>query len=269
MPNTVSYDGFSCASGIPIYFDGISLPIKNTYRIEFSCTSRIPDSSFSFNPSGFYYTPSNKNFQLATTFFAANKYTLYNSSSNIIKLSIYNNNNVEIYRDYTAVKCGNLSDDPIQPTATPTQSPTATPTATASPTVTPTATPAATVTRTNSVTPTPSVTQTPSMTPPLGFSASFDTLLQDVGACGQVLVRGIANGRIGQTYNYRFSTDMLGVDMNIGNPTGVITIANNPTYIDTTLFMGVKCRNYSLKFGLSNGSARVESVAFFRCGQCS
>lgn len=259
MTNIVSYQGSSCASGVPVYFTGISLPIKNTYRVEFSCISRMPESSFSINPTGFYYTPSDKNVKLTTTFSAVNKYTLFNSSSNIVKLSIFDSGNTEIYRDYTSVNCGNLSNDPIQPTATPTPSPTVTPTITITPSVTPTIT----------LTPTSTITPTPSVTPPLGFSASFDSLLQDINNCGQVLVRGIVNGRIGQTYNYHFYTDMYGVDMNIGNPSGTVTVTTNPTYIETTLFLGVPCRHYSLKLGLSNGSTNVESLAFFRCGQCS
>lgn len=258
MSTTVKYSGESCASGIIVPFSGISLPTNQTYRIEFSCISRMPESTYTINPTGFFLSPSDKNLTLNTIFSARNQYTLYNSSSNIVKLSIYNSNNSEIYRDYAAVYCGNLSIDPIMPTPTPTISPTTSPTPTFTPTNTPTAT----------NTPTLTTTPTPSNTPPISFSASFPSLVNSYPACGQVVVTGIANGIINKNYQYSFTSEGIG-ELGIGNQTGIVTITQNPTYVYTTVNLQKRCENYSLKFGLSDGVSTVQSIAFFRCGNCS
>lgn len=250
MSTIVKYNGPACASGVAIPFSGISLPLHQNYRVEFSCISRMPESTYTIDPTGFYLFPSEKNMTFTTIFSAINQYTLYNSSSNIIKLSIYNESNMEIYRDYAAVSCGNLSSDPAQPNPTPTMTSSLTPT----PTITPSLT----------------VTPTPSITPPINFSASFDQLTQELPSCGQIIVRGLARGVLNKTYSYSFTTDMTtNNDMIIGNQTGTVTITSNPTYVYTSISMYRPCDHYSLKFGLSDGSITVQSVGFFRCGECS
>ena len=144
--------------------------------------------------------------------------------------------------------CGNLSNDPIQvnPTPTPTPTITITPTTTATPTPTP----------------------TPSQTPPIEFSASFSQLINTYSQCGQVVVTGIAHGRLNKNYRYSFTTDTSD-ELGIGNQTGIITITNNPTYVYTTVILQNACKNYSLKFGLSDGNVTTQSIGFFRCGSCS
>lgn len=248
MPSTVSYSGIACASGVIVPFSGISLSLNQPYRVEFTCISRMPESTFDLKPTGFYFTPSQRNSTLSTIFSAINGFTAQNSSSNIIKLSIYNDSSSEIYRDYAAVYCGNLSNDPIQVTRTPTPTPTIT--------ITPTKTP------------TPTPTPTPSVTPPITFSAAFPALVNTYNRCGQVVVTGVANGLLNQSYTYSFTSDMSD-EFVIGNQTGIITITQNPTYVYTTVLLQENCKNYSLKFGLSNGQVTVQSVGFFRCGSCS
>jgi hypothetical protein len=249
MPSTIAYSGYQCASGVLVPFSGFSLPLNNNYRVEFACISRLPNSSISLSPTGFYITPAETSPIFSTIFKAVNGFTKYNSSSNIIKLSIFNRYNTEIYRDYAAVNCGNLSNDPIQQNPTPTITP--------SQTVTPT------------ITPTLTITPTPSVTPPIPFSASFDQLTQSFSLCVQNTVRGVAVGILGKTYQYSFTSDMINSDVTIGNTTGTVTITSNPTYVYTTLDMNKRCDHYSLKFGLSDGSTTVQSVGFFRCGECS
>lgn len=257
MPSTISYSGVACASGVVVPFTGVNLALNRSYSVQFSCISRMPESNFSLHPTGFNFVPSEKNFTLSTLFSAVNPFTLFNSSSNIIKLSIYNNS-TEIYRDYAAVYCGNLSSDPVQLNPTPTP----TPTITISPTFTPT--PTTTLTPTTTKTPTP----TPSRTPPLGFSASFPELINTYDKCGQVVVTGIAYGVINKNYHYAFTTDIAS-ELGIGNQTGIITITSNPTYVYTTVLLQNTCENYSLKFGLSDGNVTTQSIGFFRCGSCS
>lgn len=248
MPSTISYSGIACASGIVVPFSGINLSLNQPYSVQFSCISRMPESTFALRPTGFSFVPSEKNTTLSTIFSAINAFTQFNSSSNIIKLSIFNSNNTEIYRDYAAVYCGNLSSDPVRPDPTPSPTPTIT--------ITPTKTP------------TPTPTPTPSQTPPIGFSASFANLITTYPKCGQVVVTGIANGTLNSNYTYSFSTDMSD-ELAIGNQTGIITITQNPTYVYTTIVLKETCKNYSLKFGLSNSNVTTQSIGFFRCGSCS
>jgi hypothetical protein len=257
MPSTVSYPGPACASGVLVPFSGINLDLNKSYTIQFSCISSMPASTSVLSPTGFVFTPSEKVSTFSTLFSARNSFTLFNSSSNIVKLSIYYQG-TEIYRDYGAVYCGNLSNDPIQIMPTPTP----TPTITVSPTVTPTST--ITPTPTNTKTPTP----TPSQTPPIGFSASFSQLINTYATCGEVVVTGIAYGTLNKNYLYSFTTD-ISDELGIGNQTGIITINSNPTYVYTTVILQNTCKNYSLKFGLSDGNVTTQSIGFFRCGSCS
>ncbi len=207
----------------------------------------MPASTSVLSPTGFVFTPSEKVSSFSTLFSARNSFTLLNSSSNIVKMSIYDQG-TEIYRDYSAVYCGNLSNDPIQIVPTPTPTPTISPTPT--------------------YTPTPTVTPTPSRTPPIGFSASFSQLVNTYATCGEVVVTGIAYGTLNKNYLYSFTTD-ISDELGIGNQTGIITITNNPTYVYTTVILQNTCKNYSLKFGLSDGNVTTQSIGFFRCGSCS
>jgi hypothetical protein len=259
MAISKTYSGNLCGSGVLVSFTDVGLNIGENYTVSFSSVSRMPDSSYSIVPTGFVIKPSSSISTFSTIFSASNPYTTYNSSSNIIKLSIFNSYNIEVYRDYASIYCGNLSQDPIMPSATPTITPTRTPRATITPN--PTQTP--------SVTPTLTITTTPSITPPISFSASFDKLTQDFPTCGQVTIRGVAMGIPNRTYQYSFTSDMVNSDFVIGNTTGTVTITNNPTYVYTTIDMNKPCDYYSLKFGLSDGSTVVQSVGFFRCGECS
>jgi hypothetical protein len=247
MPSTVSYSGIACASGVVVPFSGIALPLNQQYLVEFTCISRMPESNFSLKPTGFLFTPSQRNSTVSTLFSAKNNVTLQNSSSNIIKLSIYSGSS-EIYRDYSAVYCGNLSNDPVQIVPTPTP----TPTITLTPTITPTAT----------------RTPTPTQTPPLTFSAAFPSLVNSFNRCGQVVVTGVARGILNHSYTYSFTSDMSD-ELVVGNQTGIVTITQNPTYVYTTILLQDVCKNYSLKFGLSDGNVTVQSIGFFRCGSCS
>lgn len=247
MPSTVSYPGSSCASGVIVPFSGISLALNQPYRVEFTCISRMPESNFLLRPTEFYFTPSDRQNTLTTLFSAVNAFTLNNSSSNIIKLSVYNSDNTEIYRDYAAVYCGNLSDDPIQVDPTPTPTPTNT--------VTPT------------ITPTPTPTPTPSTTPPLPFSANFENLITTYQQGGQVVIRGAADGILNTNYIYSFESGGS-EELGIGNQQGVVTITEHPTYVYTTILLQKECVNYPIKFGISDGITTVQSIGFFRFGQC-
>ena len=246
MPSTVSYPGPSCASGVLVQFSGIDLDLNRSYTIQFSCISSMPASTSVLSPTGFVFTPSEKVSTFSTLFSARNSFTLFNSSSNIVKLSIYNQG-TEIYRDYGAVYCGNLSNDPIQIVPTPTPTPTISPTPT--------------------YTPTPTVTPTPSRTPPLPFSASFSQFLTTYDKCGQVVVTGVARGVMNKSYAYFFSTD-TNEELGFGNQAGNITITSDPTYVYTTVTLQEKCKNYSIKFGLTDNGITVQSISFLKCGDC-
>jgi hypothetical protein len=246
MPSTVSYPGPACASGVLVPFSGVSLELNKSYTIEFRCISSMPASTSVLSPSGFSFTPSEKVSSFSTLFSAKNAFTLLNSSSNIVKLSIYDRG-TEIYRDYSAVYCGNLSNDPIQ--------------------VVPTPTPTPTISQTPTNTPTPTVTPTPSKTPPLPFSASFSQFLTTYDKCGQVVVTGVARGVMNKTYAYMFSTDTSD-ELGFGNQAGNITITSDPTYVYTTVNLQEKCKNYSIKFGLTDSGITVQSISFLKCGDC-
>jgi len=259
MSTSKTYSGNECGSGVLVSFDGVKLNIGENYTVVFSCVSRMPEGAYQIIPTGFNIRPSNSNNTLSAIFSANNAYTMYNSSSNIIKLSIFDNNNSEVHRDYTAIYCGNLSQDPVMPSVTPTPTATSTPRPTKTPAITPTP----------SITPTNTVTVTPSRTPPLGFSALFPQLVTRMNNCGEVTIYGTAKGKIGQSYTYHFSTDMnQGIEFS--NPTGIITISNSSLSHDiyTSVTMKNPCENYSIKFGISNGQKTVESIGFFVCGNC-
>jgi hypothetical protein len=246
MPSTVSYSGPACASGVLVSFSGVNLELNKSYTVGFSCISSMPVSTSFLSPSGFLFTPSEQISSFSTLFSAKNAFTLFNSSSNIIKLSIYDQE-TEIYRDYSAVYCGNLSNDPIQ--------------------IVPTPTPTPTITLTPTITPTPAVTPTPSTTPPINFSASFPQFLTTYEQCDQIVVTGVARGIMNKTYAYSFSTD-TNDELSFENQTGNITIVSDPTYVYTTVNLRRQCDNYSIKFGLSDNDITVQSISFLKCGSC-
>jgi hypothetical protein len=206
----------------------------------------MPASTSVLSPTGFVFTPSEKVSSFSTLFSARNSFTLLNSSSNIVKLSIYDQG-TEIYRDYSAVYCGNLSNDPIQ--------------------IVPTPTPTPTITLTPTITPTPTVTPTPSTTPPINFSASFPQFLTTYEQCDQIVVTGLARGIMNRNYAYSFSTD-TNDELSFENQTGNITIVSDPTYVYTTVNLRQQCNNYSIKFGLSDNGVTVQSISFLKCGSC-
>lgn len=247
MAEKLNYSGNSCASGILVSFSGLDLSLDQRYRITFDSVNTIPLTTvLKLNPTGYFLTPSETS-PILQTLFSSRSNISDNSSVNLISLSVYNSNEELIYRDYKAINCENMcgSGVPIPPT----------------PSVTPTMTP------TNTPTPTPTP---PPPTPPalLTIRAAFDGLINRLGSCNNVLIRAKAYGNINQTYSYSFGTDMTGVDLKISNPSGVITILENPTYVYTNITLPESCKNYSLEFGLSNGVDTVQSAAIFKCGNC-
>ena len=247
MVEKLNYSGSACASGILISFSGLNLSLDQTYKIKFDNINTIPITTIlRLNPTGYFLTPSETS-PVLQTFLSSRSNISDNSSINLVSLSIYNSNEELIYKDYKAISCENMcgSGVPIPPT----------------PSVTPTLTP------TNTPTPTPTP---PPPTPPalLNIRASFDRLINKLGSCNKALIRAKAYGNLNQTYAYSFGTDMSGVDLEISNPSGFITILENPTYVYTTITLPESCKNYSLEFGLSDDTNTVQSAAIFRCGNC-
>lgn len=247
MPEKLKYSGAACSSGILISFSGINLSLDETYKVVFDKIDSIPiTTNVKLNPTGYFLKPSDTS-PVFQTFLSSSSNISDNSSVNLISLSVYNNQNSLIYKDYKTLSCENMcgSGVPMQPT----------------PSVTPTFTP------TNTPTPTP----TPSQPPPpplLTIRAAYDNLINKLSSCEKVLIKAKAYGTINQTYSYTFGTDMTGVDLKISNPSGYITIFENPTYVYTNITLPESCKNYSLEFGLSDGTNTVQSVANFSCGNC-
>jgi hypothetical protein len=252
MSQKLKYSGNLCSSGVLVSFSGLNLSLEDTYKIIFNNVGSFPSGNTNviFNPTGYILSPSEPS-PIVQTLFRANSNMSDNSSLNLIGLSIYNSQNQLIYTEYKSIACENLCGPgvPIPPTPTPTNTPTMTPT------ITPTIT----------TTPTPTPTPPP---PPLAIVASWDRYINKLGNCSNVTIRAKAYGVIGQTYNYQFNTDMNGVDLNISNPSGVITIFENPTYVYTAISLPASCQNYTLEFGISDGFNTVQSVGVFRCGNC-
>jgi len=251
MAEKLIYSPNICGSGILISYTGLNLSLDETYRITFTSLGSIPtQTNVTIDPTG-YLLRSQKPSPELKTFVKINSNMSDNSSNNIIALSIYDSNDTLIYTDYKNLVCGTLcgSGYPIPASPTPTPSVTITPTLTPTPTITPT------------------VTASPPA-PPLAFSASFDRYINTLGDCNKVTIRGKAQGVIGETYRYKFNTDMNGLDLKLSNPSGVITILDNPTYVYTEITLPNSCQNYILEFGLSDANQTVQSMAVFRCGNC-
>jgi len=253
MSEKLLYSGNACSSGMLISFSGLNLSLDDTYRIVFNNITSFPlgNTSVIFNPTGYTISPSETS-PVVQTLFRATSNISDNSSLNLIQLSIYNSQNQLIHTDYKSISCENLcgSGVPVPPTPTPTNTPTMTPT------ITPTRTP----------TPTPTVSSPPQ---PLAIVAAWDRYMNKIPDCSNITIRAKAFGVIGQTYNYQFSTDMVGVDLNISNPSGIITIFENPTYVYTSISLPNSCQNYTLEFGLKDSANnQVQSVGVFRCGNC-
>jgi hypothetical protein len=260
MANKINYAGNLCSSGVSVPFSGISLALNNTYRINFSCVSTIsPNSQVILNPTGYNLTPSETKLTLQTNLLVNNGYNLDNSSSNIVKLSIFNSSNTEIYRDYVAVTCGDLCGSSGVPS--PTVTPTITPSVSSTP---PSPSPTVTPTVTSTLTPTP----TPTRTQALPFYVAFDNYVTQLDSCSKVVVGAKVYGLLNQLYQYNFSTDMTGTDFYMSNPSGTILLTSNPTYVYTAISLPLPCLNYSLKFGVTNANHTVQTVGFFRCGNC-
>jgi len=263
MPNKIYYAGNLCSGGVVVPFSGINLSLNQTYRINFSCISTIsPNSQVTLNPTGYMLTPSERELKLQTNLLVKNGYNIDNSSSNIVQLSIFNSNNTEIYRDYVAVTCGDLCGANGIPAST------ATPTITPSQTSTP---PLVTPSVTPTITPTITLTPTPTRTRALTFKVEFDSkeFITNLPACNQAIVKANIYGLVNEYYQYRFSTDMVGTDLGLSNPSGTVLLTSNPTTVVTTVSMPRPCTNYSLKFGVTNTGHTVETIGFFNCGNCS
>lgn len=244
MPEKLKYPGDCCSSGVLLSFTGANLSLDKTYQILFETIDTIPTTTnVKLNPTGYFLTPSETSPTLQTLFIS-NSNISDNSSVNLISLSVFDDNQQLVYKDYKTLSCQDMcgSGVPISPTPTPT------------PTITPSNTP----------TPTP----TPAPPPLFVIRAAYDNLINKVPSCDNVLVKAKAYGAINQTYSYSFTTDMSGVDLKISNPSGYITIYENPTYVYTTITLPESCKNYSLEFGLSDGIDTVQSVAVFTCGNC-
>jgi len=245
MIEKLYYSGSGCNSGVLVFFSGANLSLDQTYRILFDNVNSIPNTSVvKLNPSGYFLTPSETSPSFVT-FFTGKSNISDNSSTNLISLSIYNSSNELIYKDYKSIVCENLCGDGIPLSPTPSPTPTITPTITLTPTMTP-----------------------PAPSPLFNLRASFDRLVNKLSGCNQVLIRGKAYGNINQTYAYSFGTDMVGTDLQISNPSGFITILENPTYVYTTITLPESCKNYTVEFGLSDGTNTVQSAAAFSCGNC-
>lgn len=244
MPEKLNYSGNVCGSGFVVSFSGLSLSLDQTYRVEFNSLNTIPATTvLRLNPTGYFLTPSETS-PIIQTLFSSNSNISDNSSVNLIGLSIYDESNTLIHRDYKSIVCENLcgSGFPVSPTPTST------------PTMTPTHTP----------TPTP----TPQSIPTLSIRAEFDKLINRLPSCNNALVRAKAYGVVGQTYAYSFGTDMTGTNLNISEPSGYISIIANPTYVYTNITLPESCKDYALEFGLSDGTDTVQAAAIFRCGNC-
>lgn len=244
MPEKLNYSGNCCSSGILVSFSGLNLSLDKTYRVVFNNVDNIPmTTNVKLNPTGYSLTPSETS-PLLQTLFTSNSNISDNSSINLISLSVYNDQNELVHKDYKTLACEDMcgSGIPLSPTPsiTPTQTPTSTPT------------------------PTP----TPQPPPLFVIRAAYDNLINKLPSCNNTLIKAKAYGNINQTYSYSFATDMVGVDLKISNPSGYITIFENPTYVYTNITLPESCKNYSLEFGLSDGTDTVQSVAVFSCGNC-
>lgn len=248
MSEKLQYSANLCSSGVLISFSGLNLSLDETYKIVFNSIEAFPSgtTAIGFNPTGYFLSPSETS-PVVRTLFTSKSNMSDNSSLNLIGLSIYNSQDEIIHKDYKSISCGDLCGGGILIPPSPTPSPTVT------------------VTPTNQPTPTPTPTPPP---PPLAIRTSWDRYINRLANCSQVTVRAKAFGVIGQTYNYQFNTDMNNVDLNISNPSGVITIFENPTYVYTTISLPSSCDNYTLEFGISDGINTVQSVGIFRCGNC-
>lgn len=247
MIEKISYSGTVCLSGVIVSFSGINLSLDERYSVRFNRLSTIPETtSVTINPTGYLLTPSETSPILSTLFTSASNYTS-NASINIISLSIYNQSNQLVHTDYKSIACDTLCGTGIALSATPTPTPTMTPTLTPTPTPTP-----------------------PPPPPPItiNIKTDFDRLINTLPACDKVLIRAKAYGDLNNTYVYTFGTDMTGVDLQISNPSGYITILENPTYVYTTISLPESCKDYVLEFGLSDVNNTVQSAAVFRCGNC-
>lgn len=245
MIEKLNYTGQFCKSGVLVFFSGINLSLDETYRIRFDTVNAIPSGTIvKLNPTGYALTPSETS-PILTTLFTSRSNISDNSSSNLIALSIYNSSDNLIYKDYKSIVCENLCGNGFVVTPTPTVTPTITPTITLTPSQTP-----------------------PQPSPLFSIRAAFDQLINKLPFCDKVLIKAKAFGTINQTYSYSFGTDMSGVDLQISNPSGSITILQNPTYVYTTISLPESCKNYSLEFGLSDGVNTVQSAAIFSCGNC-
>jgi hypothetical protein len=170
------YSGGSCESGVTISFSGLTiLKPNNTYFISFYPINSIPSGYTTLNPPYYFLKPINEEpdgFTVSTYGRFLTNYSLDNSSSNIIELSIYDANNksvftvddIPIYRERRHIKCGNLCGPSGLPNYSgevaarlPSRTPTNTPTPTITPTIsiTPSITPTITITPTTTRTPTP------------------------------------------------------------------------------------------------------------------
>lgn len=247
MFEKVKYSGALCGSGLLVSFSGINLSLDHKYKIKFDNVNTIPSTTrVTLNPSEYFLTPSDTS-PLLSTIFTSNSNISDNSSINIISLSVFDSGNALIYKDYKSIVCENLCGSgvplPPPPSVTPTLTPTVTPT----------------------TTPTPSPRPQP---PLLSIRAAFNQTINTVPSCSNVLVAAKAYGIIGNTYSYSFGTDMTGVNLNISNPSGKITILQNPTYVYTNITLPEVCKAYYLEFGLSDSVYTVQSAAIFKCGDC-
>ena len=247
MIEKISYSGTVCLSGVIVYFSGINLSLDERYSVRFNNLSTIPETtSVTLNPTGYLLTPSETSPILSTLFKSTSNYTT-NASLNLIGLSIYNQSNQLVHTDYKSISCDTLCGTGVAVSPTPTTTPTLTPTLTPTPTPTP-----------------------PPPPPPttINIKTAFDRLINTLPVCNKVLIRAKAYGDLNNTYAYTFGTDMTEVDLQISNPSGYITILENPTYVYTTITLPESCKDYVLEFGLSDTNNTVQSAAVFRCGNC-
>jgi len=261
MSIRLNQTGQQCKDGVLLSFSGINLSYDDNYLIRFDCVSKVPSSAdVRVDPTGYYFKPSEKNLTLQTYFSSNTPYNLDGSTTNVIKLSILNSSNIEVYRDYISLICGSLCEqsgiiqNSATPTVTPTNTatPTATPNVTASPTITPTLTPSVTSSQL------------------INFRISFDNKINNLTDCNTNTIRIGIWGVPGQRYSYSFGSNMREQGFDLAITSGNLTLQTSPTYLFNAITLNKDCEYNSVVATLTDGRNTVQDIGVFRCGtQCN
>lgn len=276
-----------CSSGLALIFSGVPVSTDNNYQFVFWKDSCVPSTSdIIVNPTGYILRPSSSQINAVTYVKANTNYTLDNSLSAVIGMSVTDiSSGQEIHRDYTHLSCGNLCTEEGQPreTAIPTKTPTQTPTPTVTPsltptltnTITPTITP--TITQTSSLTPTATPTLSLSPTPGLSptptpyvmpdFSVTFNQT-NFVGNCNNgVLVSATVSGQPNKIYSYLFEPESSLETIFSLPQSGQFAMSNTSNVIFSTMTGIDKKIPFVLSCKVTDGSRIVETVCTVTCLQ--